>query len=107
MCLFDIEIPTKTGKDTLVDDLYESMSKSIKDRLCASERKELFRNCRTIEGFRDILQMNFDMDKTFEKQCYLEGKYLCTVAHNVDDKYTGYLHPGTKTNTVLRGFKIY
>ena len=101
MRLFDIKIPTTTEKGTPVDDLYESLSESVKERNELRQRNEFLLNRYSIQGFRDILDMNFDMDKTFEKQCYLEGKYLCTVAHNVDDKYTGYIQPEKKAYNLV------
>jgi hypothetical protein len=64
----------------------------------AVERQILFSYYKHgMTGFRDILNIHFDVDKTFEKQCYLDGNYLCTVAHNVygDDK--GLSYPGTKS----------
>jgi hypothetical protein len=64
----------------------------------AVERQILFRYYKDgMTGFRDILNIHFDVDQTFEKQCYLDGNYLCTVAHNVygDDK--GLNYPGTKS----------
>ena len=93
MRLFDIEIPTKTGKGTLVVDLKESISESVENM----QRTDLFYNWRTnIQAFQDILNIDFDMDTTFEKECYLKDNYLCTVAHNADDKVTGLVYPGTK-----------
>jgi hypothetical protein len=59
----------------------------------AVERQILFSYCKHgMTGFRDILNIDFDVDQTFEKQCYLDGNYLCTVAHNVygDDKSQNY-----------------
>ena len=87
MILFDIKIPTKTYE------LHEKMSQLVENR----QRTDLFYNWRNnIQAFQDIFNIDFDMDTTFEKKCYLEDKYLCTVAHNVDDKVTDLVYPGTK-----------
>ena len=94
MRLFDIEIPTNTDKDTLVVDLHQNMSNSIQRAERDAERSELWSNSKKMLG--DILQITFDIDKTFEKKCYLDEKYWCTVAHNEDDKFEGYQNPEKK-----------
>jgi hypothetical protein len=54
-------------------------------------------NWRTnIQAFQEIFDIDFNMDTTFEKKCYLEHYYLCTVSHNESNIYTGYTLPGTK-----------
>jgi hypothetical protein len=94
MRLFDIEIPTNTGKGTLVVDVHQDMSNSIQFAERRAERQKLFCNSEKMLG--NILQIDFDIDKTFEKKCYLDKKYWCTVTHNKDDKFEGYENPEMK-----------
>ena len=61
------------------------------------QRIALQYNWRTnIQAFQEIFDIAFNMDTTFEKKCYLGHYYLCTVAHNESNIYTGYTFPGTK-----------
>jgi hypothetical protein len=62
----------------------------------AVERQILFHYYKEgMQGFEDILSISFNVDVIFEKQCYLDGNYLCKVAHTVygDD---GLKMPGKK-----------
>ena len=61
----------------------------------AVERKILFDYYKHTDGFADILSIYFNVDVIFERQCYLDGNYLCKVAHTAkgDD---GLKMPGKK-----------
>lgn len=89
-------IPKKTLKDTSVFDLHEQMLQ----RSMAAERTVLLYNRYSIQGFLDILDINFDIDATFEKEFWFEGRKLCTVAHDTNDIFSGTEMPGTKSYNI-------
>ena len=60
------------------------------------ERGILYDYYREIQAFKDILVLNFDNEQTFEKKCYLDVNYLCTISHNDNDKITKTQYPGHK-----------
>ena len=83
-------------------DAQESLEKLLRRSAENRQRIGLQLNWRTnIQAFQDIFNTDFNMDTTFEKECYLEDKYLCTVAHNVDDKVTDFVCPGTKNYNLV------
>jgi hypothetical protein len=49
-----------------------------------------------MQGFDEILSISFDDDDRFEKKCYLDGNYLCKVAHEVHGDDEGLKMPGKK-----------
>jgi hypothetical protein len=99
---------TKKNTKKLLEDLKNSQNGDIKsqaqedvkkqaDESQESQRSTLYRNCEfNIQAFQDILNIDFNMDTTFEKKCYFEDKYLCTVAHNENNRNTDFQLPGTK-----------
>ena len=66
------------------------------------QRIALQYNWRTnIQAFQEIFDIDFNMDTTFKKECYLERYYLCTVAHNESNVYTGHTLSGTKNYNLV------
>ena len=67
-------------KDTCPDCM--SYTEKTFEELRNRERIALQINYRTnIQAFQYIFNTDFNMDTTFEKECYFEDKYLCTVAY--------------------------
>jgi hypothetical protein len=52
------------------------------------ERGILHDYFRVMSGFGTILDLDFDLDKSFEYECRLDGNYLCTISHDEDDRIT-------------------
>jgi hypothetical protein len=66
------------------------------------QRIALQYNWRTnIQAFQEIFDIDFNMDTTFEKECYLGRYFLCTVAHNESNIYTGDTFNGTKNYNLV------
>jgi hypothetical protein len=66
------------------------------------QRIALQYNWRTnIKAFQEIFDIAFNMDTTFEKECYLGRYYLCKVAHNESNIYTGDTFRGTKNYNLV------
>lgn len=66
-----------------------------------TERTTLVYQKYEIEGFMEMLEMNFDIGNTFEKEFYLKDKKLCTVAHDIRDKVEGSEPPDTKSYDIV------
>ena len=66
-----------------------------------TERTTLVYQKYEIEGFMEMLEMNFDIGNTFEKEFYFQGKKLCTVAHDEGDKFEGFEPPDTKSYNIV------
>jgi hypothetical protein len=90
MILFGIKLPTKTWE----------LHERLLNRVYTIERHTLIHNFRISIGYHHILRMDYDLDKTFQQDCYFENKYLCTIGHDVDDVYTDHEAPGTKSYNV-------
>ena len=86
---------------TLLHEMYQHVrTPEMSTKEYNAQRNILFYNFRRCIGCDHILRMDYDLDKTFEENCYFEEKYLCTVAHDVHDICKDFELPDTKAYNV-------
>jgi hypothetical protein len=90
----EVLVRKKTQKKEKGKDVKTLLNKMDQDK----QRNILFRNFEGSIGCHHILKMDYDLDKTFTEDCYFQEEYLCTIAHNADDKCTEL--PDTKSYDV-------